>query len=131
MQIEDDSTDELIAEWDRGSLTYPSEFLIQIVAFSLIIFDMLTSRTHEENFLKSEIRHKLLRSKLTELKLIKNDICKQNDICLWGKHIINLVKDALSRSANILISNYLKIKNQSVKKKCKRKIKKLKNYIQK
>ena len=93
---------------------------------------MLTSPTHEENFLKSEISHKVLHSKLTELKLIKDDICKQNDICLCGKYTINLVKDALSRSANILISNYFKIKNQDAKKKnCERKIKKFKKCIQK
>ena len=53
---------------------------------------MLTSPAHEENFLKSEISHKLLHLKLIELKLIKDNICKQNGIWLCGKHTINLVK---------------------------------------
>lgn len=68
MDIEDDSFYELIVALDRGSLTYPSEFLIQITSYSLIILDLLTSSSYEANFLKSEISQKLLLSKLTEIK---------------------------------------------------------------
>lgn len=123
MNIEEDSFYELIIALDRGSLTYPSEFLTQVVSFSLIILNWLTSDLNEANFLKSEVSHKLLLSKLTELKLIKDDICNPNDICICGKRHIDLVRDALCRTSNIFISNYLKIKNQDSREKSKSKTK--------
>jgi hypothetical protein len=69
MNIEEGSFYELIIALDRGSLTYPSEFLTQVVPFSLIILNWLTSDLNEANFFKSKVSHKLLLSKLTELKL--------------------------------------------------------------
>lgn len=60
---------------------------------------------------------------MTELKLIRDDAYDPNDKCVCGENGIDLVKDALSGSLTILISKYLKIKNQDIRKNTKIKIK--------
>lgn len=134
LDIEDVEYYELITITDRGKLSYPSEFLCQVLCYCVVILNILTTSSMEKKFLEAKIDQKLLLVGLTELKLITDDIFDAEEICICKQKVSDLVRNALLIASNILLGNYVKCKNQNTKKRSKsvdnRKVKKFQNIGQ-
>lgn len=122
--LEYESTDAKIKEYfsfiNRGGLKWPTEFVIQVVIQTYIIFLKLISERYEDAFLSCK-NQKFVLEQLTFEKLdLISEIPELQCVCDNNTKI--LAKKCLSIVSNIFINNYVKIKNNKIKTNSKRKL---------
>ena len=105
---------------DRGNLKWPTEFIIHLVIKTYVIFQKLITQKYEDAFLSCKNHKHVLEQLVFEKLDLLSEIPDNNCIC--GNNTKNLVKKCLSVSSNIFISNYAKVKNNTIKTKSKRKL---------
>lgn len=100
---------------NRGGLTVPSEFVLQVTTYVHNTLQILISESYEAKFLKCGSQKLLLITLVKEYMKINNDKYLFRDFCSCNqpqtKILLNLMLPIL---ANIFINNYVKTRQDSI-----------------
>lgn len=105
---------------NRGSLKYPSDYVLYILTIAFKVFNVIISDRYEAEFLSRNKNHVILRSTIIgflDLKTVQN--CEE-----CGRNHNKLIEKCLSSFCNILLNNYAKSSNDKL---CKKKEKLVKS----
>lgn len=105
---------------DSGGLKWPTDFVIQVVIQTYLIFIKLITQKYEDVFLGCENQKFVLEQLTFEKLALMADIPEVQCLCENNTEV--LTKKCLSISSNIFINNYVKIKNNKIKTNSKRKL---------
>lgn len=97
---------------NRGGLTVPSFFVMHLGECMFKVTQILISNKYEDMFLKCGIQRELLIN-ITEHIISSEDMYNHDTKCNCGNSKLALFKIVAPTFANILITNYTKIKNDA------------------
>jgi hypothetical protein len=108
----EDGNSNLIKRMDRGGLKYPTPDVVNVILCSYNIMEKLISKEYELKFLHCSDQRKILFELTFQIVTRKgffydNVVCKKNHEDVVLKHLI-------VASTNILLNNYVKLKNEHI-----------------
>ena len=117
IQCDDEVNDPYFNELNRGGLTVPRSYVVEISRHLLSILRILISAEFEKDFLKHGKQRELL-MKLTAFAIETRDptlLANFHDKCaVCGNDFFNFFNTILKTSSNIGLNNYTKIKNDDL-----------------
>lgn len=104
------SDDSYFSHLNRGGFCVPSEVTVHLGACMLKVLQILISHGYEAKFLQSGNQKKFFISICCKVIEAEQILC--DDMCSCGRSIYSVLNQMLPYFANILLTNYTKLKNE-------------------